>query len=193
MGRPEPRILRHAVAGAAIALTLAAASPCAATPSAVLITQRDRSAVESRLSPLYTDDEPVRVIDAGAYRVGVFMVGRPKKRPAQPLAADGAVPVTEGLALPNVTTIVRIMKGSGTFVAGGKLVDPQPIAANDPDLAVVGPGFRGKEIAGGETRPVSVGDVIVVPAGAPHGFNSVDEPLVYEVIRIDAAKTLPLK
>src|SRR5215472_629124 len=179
--------------GAAITILLAAATPCEAASGPALITQADLDAVAARLSPIYTDDEPVRVIDAGAYHVGVFIVGRPKKRDAQPPSADGAIGVTEGLALPGVTAVVRILKGSGAFVAGGRLVHPQPIAADDPDLAVVGHGFRSTAILGGENRHVTQGDIIVVPAGMPHGFSAVDEPLVYEVIRIDATKVLPLK
>jgi len=183
----------HAVLGTALAVAIAVASPCEANPVPSYISDADVHAVASKLSPIYTDDEPVRVIDAGGYRVGLFVVGRPNKRAAQPPAGNGDIPVTEGLALPNVTAIVRVVKGSGAFVAGGTLVDPQPIMPDDPDLAVIGRGFRSKRIAGGENRHVKQGDIIIVPAGVPHGFSAVDEPLLYEVIRIDAAKTLPLK
>jgi hypothetical protein len=190
---PEARIRHDVVAGAMIALMLGAASPCESQTAATYITQAGVDAVASQLSAIYTDDEPVRVIDAGAYHVGVFVVGRPNKRAAQPASADGTMEVTEGLVLPNVTAIVRIMKGSGAFVTGGKLVDCKPIASDDPDLAVIGPGFRSKRILGGENQHVKEGDVVIVPAGTPHGFSAIDEPLVYEVIRIDGAKTLPLK
>lgn len=188
---PGSRTLHHAVAGAALAF--ASTSPCEVQPAATYIAQGDVTAVAARLSPIYTDDEPVRVVDAGAYRVGLFVVGRPKKKHAQPPSANGAVGVIEGLALPNVTAIIRIVKGSGMFAAGGRLADPQPIAADDPDLAVIGPGFRSNQILGADVRPVKRGDIVIVPAGVPHGFSAVDQPLVYEVIRIDAAKTLPLK
>ncbi len=190
---PAAKSYRHAVLGAAVTVAIAAASPCEANPVASYISEADVIAVASQLSPIYTDDEPVRVIDAGGYRVGLFVVGRPKKRTAQPPADNGAIPVTEGLALPNVTAIVRIVKGSGAFVAGATLVDPQPIMPDDPDLAVIGRGFRSKRIVGGEDRHVKQGDIIIVPAGVPHGFSAVDEPLLYEVIRVDAAETLPLK
>ena len=189
----KKRPLRHAIAGAAIALATAAASPCEGATTGVVVTEADVQAVTRQLSPIYTDDEPVRVIDAGAYRVGVFVVGRPKPRTAQPISADGATAVIEGLVLPNVTAIVRILKGSGDFVTGGTLVDEKPIAADDPDLAVIGPGFRGKAISHGVSRRVRQGDLVIVPAGTPHGFSAIYTPLVYEVIRIDSAKTLPLK
>jgi hypothetical protein len=193
MNTRRTRTLHHAVAGATFALALASASPSEAQPAATYVAQADVNTVESQLSSIYTDDEPVRVVDAGAYRIGVFVVGRPKRRAPEPPSSDGAIAVTEGLALPNVTAIVRIVKGSGMFLAGGSLVDPKPIASDDPDLAVIGPGFRSKRILGGENRRVTDGDIVIVPAGVPHGFSAVDEPLVYEVIRIDTAKTLLLK
>jgi len=191
--RPSPHLsmLRTVACGAAV--TLGLTLPCVAAPSAAYIAHAEIDAAEHQLSPTYTDDEPLRVIDAGAYHVGVFIVGRPKKKAAQALSADGAIPVSEGLALPNVTAILRIVKGSGVFVTGGRLDDPVPIAADDPDLAVIGPGFRAKKILGGESQSVKEGDIVVVPAGVPHGFSAIDAPLLYEVIRIDAAKTLPLK
>jgi hypothetical protein len=190
---PRARTFHHAIAGATCALTLAAASPCEAQPTATYLTRADVNSVASQLSPIYTDDEPVRVVDAGAYRIGLFVVGRPKRRAPRLPSSDGAIAVTEGLALPNVTAIVRILKGSGTFLTGGSLVDPKPIASDDPDLAVIGRDLRSTRIRGGETRLVKEGDIVIVPASVPHGFSTIDEPLVYEVIRIDTAKTLPLK
>lgn len=147
--------------------------------------------VKEHLSPIYTDDEPLRVVKAGSYRVGLFVVGRPKKSPLSFVGT--AVRVGEGLALDNVTSVIRIVRGRGTFVSGGRLVNAHPIATNDPDLPVIGPGVRGKLIVGGTRRQLSVGDVAIVPAHVAHGFSAVDSPLTYEVIRIDAGNSLPLK
>lgn len=193
MRTSRPDALRYAIIGVTITLATNIAPPCHAAPAAVYITPADVNAVISQLSPIYTDDEPLHVIDAGAYHVGVFVVGRPKTKAAEPPSLDGAVPVMEGLSLPNVTAIVTILKGHGAFVTGGALVDPIAIAVDDPDLAVIGPGFRSKAIRGGAVRQVKGGDRIIIPAGVPHGFSAIDAPLVYEVVRIDAAKVLPLK
>ena len=145
------------------------------------------------LSAIYTDDEPVRVVDAGAYSVGVFVVGRPKKVIERAPLAEGVVRVTEGLQLDHVAAIVRILSGRGTIVAGGTLADGHRIASDDPDLPVIGPGMRGKLIRGGERRHVDAGDIVVVPPGVAHGFSTIDQPLTYMAIRIDSAKVLPLK
>jgi mannose-6-phosphate isomerase-like protein (cupin superfamily) len=52
-----------------------------------------------------------------------------------------------------------IVDGEGTFVTGGKLINPKEI----------GPGqTRGDGIEGGEAHHLSKGDVITVPANTPH-------------------------
>jgi hypothetical protein len=161
-------------------------------PSTTYIAAKEVTTALAHLSPIYTDDEPVRVVNAGAYNVGLFVVGRPKRN--TPIADDGggALHVTEGLQLDHVTVILNVLKGTGTLVTGGTLDDGKRMAANDPDLPVIGPGSRGKVIRGGSGRAVSVGDIIIIPAGVVHGFSDVKEPLAYSAIRIDSAKVLPL-
>lgn len=54
-----------------------------------------------------------------------------------------------------------VVAGSGTLVSGGTLADPE----------VTNPGLtQGSRIDGGTTRPIKVGDVLMIPAGMPHGF-----------------------
>jgi glc operon protein GlcG len=70
--------------------------------------------------------------------------------------------------------IIYVLDGQATFVTGGTVVDPK----------VTGPGeIRGREIAGGETRTISKGDVIIVPAGTPHWFKEVPGPINYYVVK----------
>jgi mannose-6-phosphate isomerase-like protein (cupin superfamily) len=55
--------------------------------------------------------------------------------------------------------IFIIVDGEGTFVTGGKLMNPKEI----------GPGeTRGDGLEGGETHHLSKGDVITIPANTPH-------------------------
>ncbi len=70
--------------------------------------------------------------------------------------------------------IIYVQDGSATFVTGGTVVDPQPIAPDE---------IRGPEITGGETRTLTKGDVIIVPAGTPHWFKEVPAPLLYYVVK----------
>jgi glc operon protein GlcG len=70
--------------------------------------------------------------------------------------------------------IIYIQDGSATFVTGGTVVDPQSIAPDE---------IRGPEITGGESRTLTKGDVIIVPAGTPHWFKEVPAPLLYYVVK----------
>ncbi|MBI3800533.1 MAG: heme-binding protein [Deltaproteobacteria bacterium] len=70
--------------------------------------------------------------------------------------------------------IIYVQDGSAIFVTGGMMIDPQPIAPDE---------IRGKEITGGETRTISKGDVIIVPAGTPHWFKHVPAPMTYYVVK----------
>jgi len=70
--------------------------------------------------------------------------------------------------------IIYVQEGSATFVTGGTVVDPKPTAPGE---------IRGKEIAGGETRTITKGDVLIVPAGTPHWFKEVPAPMTYYVVK----------
>lgn len=70
--------------------------------------------------------------------------------------------------------IIYVQEGSATFVTGGTMVDAKETAPNE---------IRGKEISGGETRAITKGDVIIVPAGTPHWFKEVPAPMTYYVVK----------
>jgi mannose-6-phosphate isomerase-like protein (cupin superfamily) len=75
----------------------------------------------------------------------------------------------------NYTDVFYIVKGSATFVTGGKMVNPRQI----------GPGeMRGSGVAGGKTWHLSTGDVIVIPAGTPHWFKQVSSAVLYFVVKV---------
>ncbi len=52
--------------------------------------------------------------------------------------------------------IIYVLEGTATFVTGGQLVDGKTSAPGE---------LRGTDVKGGETRQLSKGDVIIVPAG----------------------------
>jgi glc operon protein GlcG len=70
--------------------------------------------------------------------------------------------------------IIYVQEGAATFVTGGTVVDPKNIASDE---------VRGVQINGGETRQISKGDVIIVPAGTPHWFKEVPAPMTYYVVK----------
>jgi glc operon protein GlcG len=72
------------------------------------------------------------------------------------------------------TDIIYVLEGTATFVTGGTVVEGQTTAPNE---------IRGRSIQGGETRNLRKGDVIIVPAGAPHWFKEVSNPFNYYVVK----------
>jgi len=73
------------------------------------------------------------------------------------------------------TDIIYVMEGRATFVTGGTAVEPKEIAPNE---------IRGSRIEGGDTRQLSKGEVIVVPAGVPHWFKEVGGAFLYYTIKV---------
>lgn len=71
--------------------------------------------------------------------------------------------------------IIYVLEGSATFVTGGTVVSGKTIEPNE---------IRGTSIEGGETRRITKGDVIVVPAGTPHWFKEVSGPINYYVVKV---------
>ncbi|HEY8258775.1 MAG TPA: cupin domain-containing protein [Gemmatimonadales bacterium] len=77
------------------------------------------------------------------------------------------------------TDIAYILQGSATLVTGGTAVGLKPIGPEE---------FRGTDVHGGETRRLTVGDVIVIPNGTPHWFKTVEGPLLYYVVKVRQAE-----
>jgi mannose-6-phosphate isomerase-like protein (cupin superfamily) len=65
-----------------------------------------------------------------------------------------------------------VLEGSATLVVGGVLVDPTP--ANGGNL-------NGASVAGGESRRIARGDVLMIPPNTPHWFSAVDRLVVISV------------
>jgi len=73
------------------------------------------------------------------------------------------------------TDIFYILEGSATFVTGGVPVQPRTVAPGET---------RAREIAGGQTRELVKGDIIVIPTRVPHWFKEVRGPLLYYVVKV---------
>ena len=58
---------------------------------------------------------------------------------------------------------------------GGKVVGEKAANPDEP---------RGESIEGGETRRLSAGDAIVIPAGVPHWMKDVEGTLLYFVVKV---------
>jgi mannose-6-phosphate isomerase-like protein (cupin superfamily) len=124
-------------------------------------------------------DRPMRVVDAGGYRVGIFGVFRPKGTPP-----NATVHQT------NVAEVYYMLDGAGVLVTGGKLKQPatlrQSNLGNWTDVGSDG-------IEGGVSRRIAKGDVVIIPGGVPHGWASTEGDVTYLIVRPDPDKKLALK
>ena len=121
-------------------------------------------------------DLPIRVVDVGGYRVGIFGVFRPRTMPGDAIAHET-----------RTTEIYYMIKGAGTLVTGGTIVElkPPPAGRN------AGP--RGGRIEGGVSRRVSEGDIIVIPGRTPHWWSSLESDISYLIYRPDPDGRMTLK
>lgn len=73
------------------------------------------------------------------------------------------------------TDVFYIVQGSTNIVTGGKVIGEKATNPEEP---------RGDLIEGGQTRHLSPGDAIVIPAGVPHWMKDVEGTLLYFVVKV---------
>jgi mannose-6-phosphate isomerase-like protein (cupin superfamily) len=73
------------------------------------------------------------------------------------------------------TDIFYVVEGTATIVTGGQLTESKDTASNER---------RGAGIAGGTSRSVARGDVIIIPAGTVHQFTAVSSPFLYYTVKV---------
>ncbi len=73
------------------------------------------------------------------------------------------------------TDVFYVVKGTATFVTGGKVVDGKKTAPNE---------VRGKSIQGGTPHHLSQGDILIIPHSVPHWFEAVQPPFLYLVVKV---------
>ncbi len=73
------------------------------------------------------------------------------------------------------TDIFYILEGTATLVTGGKTVDPKTTAPDE---------IRGPSLEGGTTRAVAKGDIVIIPAGVPHWFKTVQGSFLYYTVKV---------
>lgn len=147
----------------ALALTLSAEQ---APSPAVYISKEDYEAVLAEQIAKKVVDQPIKAADVHGGQGSVAMLHRTRAE-------------TSSLIHDTVTETYYIVSGSGTIVTGGTLVGAKPI---DLTRLNVGMGQSGQR-QGGESRKVKPGDIIMIPAGTPHGFSELDGPISYLVYR----------
>ena len=127
-------------------------------------------------------DRQIKVADLEGYRLGVGILHRGPTKPGAPIAAISHSQVTEAF---------YIVSGTGTLVTGTAVENARDFPPETEFVRLaVGPSAGGV-FKGGDRRPLAPGDVVIVPAGMPHGFDDITDHLTYLSIRPDLAGVLP--
>lgn len=160
-------------------------------------------------------DRQIVNVDIGKSNLAVGVIhrgrsGAPAKPGAPPTpaapAAAAAKPVpcgeqsatppsgtASGIAHDGQTETYIIISGGGTLVTGGKIVNGRRSAPDSQVTRVLnGPSCSGP-IMGDDVvrRVVKVGDIIIIPAGVPHGWTDIGDHVDYLSVRPDPDRVIP--
>lgn len=162
-----------------VLLTAATATAQAAAPPAVDVPAADIKAFIDKLPKDAISDRPIRIAEVGGYKVGVYGVFRPKATPGNAIRHETSV-----------TEIYYMLEGTGTLVTGGTIADEKSTGVSPNTKR---PNFGGSRIAGGVTRKVVPGDVVIIPGNTPHWWSSLDSDIRYLIFRPDPEGLQPVK
>jgi hypothetical protein len=157
-------------------------------------------------------DQQLRVVDMGNYQLAVGIIhrgptgqaagrgnGAGRGRGAAPAnmercgerASNVPANAPGGIAHDDTTETYVIVSGGGTLVTGGHIVNG---FRSGPDSEVTkilnGPSCSGRMVGDVVSRKVGLHDVIVSPAGVPHGWSDIPDHVDYLSVRPDEKKVL---
>lgn len=180
----------------AIALATGATAVLAQTKAPLSATYITREEVDLVLKAPGID-HTIKVMDIGGqhFTVGVIHRGATTPRPAASAAAPraaGEAPcgvveaapaadLSSGLTHDKQTEGYYIIGGGGVVVTGGHIVNGHLNApTSDVVTTLNGPSCSGL-IGGGDVvkRAVKVGDIVIIPAGVPHGWAEIADHVDY--------------
>ena len=166
-----------------VVVTMVAWFPAAAVAQSVA-TDMTRAEIEAVYETLGNSiDKQIKVVDIGMntnVAVGILERGA--------LETEGQV---GAIVHHDVTEVYYILEGGGTLVTGGPLEDTQEFPSDSLSvIELIGPSGRGT-FQDGVSREVSVGDIVVIPGGVPHGFSRIPDRIKYLSIRVDPGQVLP--
>ena len=158
-------------------------------------------------------DRTIRVVDIGPENFSVGIIhrgatggaargaapagaaagaGRGAAAAAEPCGEASTSPITGGtpgaIAHDQQTEGYLIVSGSGTLVTGGKIVNGRRSPPESEVTKILnGPSCSGTTVGGDVVkRVVKTGDIIIIPAGVPHGWSEITEHVDYLSFRPSA-------
>jgi hypothetical protein len=120
-------------------------------------------------------------------------VAAAKPVPCGEQSATPPLGAASGIAHDGQTETYIIISGGGTLVTGGKIVNGRRSAPDSQVTRVLnGPSCSGP-ITGDDVvrRVVKVGDIIIIPAGVPHGWTDIGDHVDYLSVRPDPDRVIP--
>jgi mannose-6-phosphate isomerase-like protein (cupin superfamily) len=153
--------------------------------TAVDVSNADILATVQRTASAPVSDQQMRVVSInGEYNVGVGVVHRAK---------TAGRDIGFGVEHSDITEIYHVISGTGTFVTGGTIENAREFPSNSPVVTTLnGPSTTGGKVAGGQSRTIGPGDVVIIPPNTPHWFTDIPtDEIVYLVVRVDPRKVLP--
>lgn len=146
-------------------------------------------------------DRTIRVYDIGDQHFSVGIVHRgksgasapaPAAAPAAPAApAAGTQPCGDmsgsltfsgasGIAHDKQTEGYYIVSGAGTMITGGTIMNGRTSApTSEVTTTLNGPSCSGRIGGTIQRRPVKPGDIVIIPAGVPHGWGDIPDHVDY--------------
>ena len=194
--------MQRTILGAFAALVALAAEPAAAqtsTKAATYITDEEVKTVNKQPGI----DRTIRVVDIGNEHFAVGIIHRvatgasagrgttPTSGSTQPgdpcgeTAATAPGGAATGITHDSQTEGYVIVSGGGTLITGGHIVNGRK-SPPDGDVTKIlnGPSCSGT-IVGADVvrRQVKTGDIIIIPAGVPHGWTDITDHVDYLSLR----------
>ena len=111
----------------------------------------------------------------------------------EPLSGAPPAGTAAGISHDGQTETYVIVSGGGTLVTGGRIANGRR-SAPDSDVTRVlnGPSCNGLIVGADVVRKqVKTGDVIIIPAGVPHGWTDIADHVDYLSVRPDPDRVLP--
>lgn len=142
-------------------------------------------------------NEAVGIIHRGPTTRGAAAGGGAAAAPAEPCGERASTPpaagAPTGITHDHQTETYIIVSGGGTLVTGGHIVNGRKSAPDSPVTKILnGPSCSGI-IDGADVvkKVVKTGDIIIIPAGVPHGWADIADHVDYLSVRPDPDRVLP--
>jgi mannose-6-phosphate isomerase-like protein (cupin superfamily) len=106
--------------------------------------------------------------------------------------SDGPASGARGISHDHQTETYVVISGGGTLVTGGQIMSGRRNAPGSNGYELLnGPSCSGNIVGNVQSKDVKVGDVIIIPAGVPHGWSNIPDHVDYLSVRPDPDRVLP--